>query len=62
MTWEDPIVAEVRKTRDRIAAEHQYDIRAIGRYYQEKQKQETRPVIRRSPRNDNQDNASAHSA
>ena len=36
MTWEDPIVKEVRDIRDKIAAEHRYDVRAIGRYYQQK--------------------------
>ena len=36
MTWEDPIVKEVRDIRDRIAAEYRYDVRAIGRYYQQK--------------------------
>jgi hypothetical protein len=37
MNWEDPIVTEIRKVRDKIAAEHHYDIREIGRYYQKKQ-------------------------
>jgi hypothetical protein len=36
MTWDDPIVSEVREIRDRIAAQHQYDVRAIGAYYQRK--------------------------
>jgi hypothetical protein len=27
--WEDPIVEEVRRTRERLAAEHNFDIRAI---------------------------------
>jgi hypothetical protein len=37
MTWEDSIVKEVRNIRDRTAAKHHYDVRAIGRYYQQKQ-------------------------
>ena len=41
MTWEDPIVKEVRDIRDKIAAEHRYDVRAIGRYYQQKQARRT---------------------
>jgi hypothetical protein len=49
MTWNDPIVEEVRKARDKIAAEHNYDIRAIGRYYQQKQAQEKRPPVTLSP-------------
>lgn len=34
MSWNDPIVEDVRKVRDNIAAEHHYAIEAIGRYYQ----------------------------
>ena len=26
--WEDPIVAEVHRTREKLAAEHNYDIKA----------------------------------
>ena len=37
MTWKDPIVEEVREIRDRTAARFGYDVKAIGRYYQEKQ-------------------------
>ena len=37
MIEHDTIVEEVRRVRDKIAAEHNYDIQAIGRYYQEKQ-------------------------
>jgi hypothetical protein len=48
--WKDPIVNEVRKVRDRIAAEHQYDVRAIGRYYQRKQTQSARTLVTRAPR------------
>jgi hypothetical protein len=48
--WEDPVVQEVRDIRDRIAAEHQYDVRAIGRYYQQKQARAARKLVTRSPR------------
>ena len=27
--WEDPIVEEVRRTREKLAAEHNFDVRAI---------------------------------
>lgn len=27
--WEDPIVADVRKTREKLSAEHSYDVKAI---------------------------------
>jgi len=48
--WEDPIVKEVRDIRDRIAAEHGYDVRAIGRYYQQKQVRAARKLVTRPPR------------
>ncbi len=48
--WEDPIVKEVRDIRDRIAADHRYDIRAIGRYYQQKQARAARKLVTRQPR------------
>jgi hypothetical protein len=48
--WEDPIVKEVRDIRDRIAAEHHYDIRAIGRYYQHKQARAAHKLVTRPPR------------
>jgi hypothetical protein len=36
MMWDDPIVAETRRIRDEIAARHQYNIQAMGAYYQAK--------------------------
>ena len=39
MTWKDPIVEEVREIRDRIAARFDYDVKALGRYYQQKQRE-----------------------
>lgn len=45
MTWEDPIIKEVREARDKIAAAHGNDVITIGRYYQEKQKQEAQPPV-----------------
>lgn len=50
MAWEDPIVKEVREVRDMIAAEHRYDVRAIGRYYQQKQGRLAHRLITRPPR------------
>ncbi len=38
MTLKDPIVEKVREIRDRTAARFNYDVKAIGRYYQEKQR------------------------
>ena len=37
--FDDPIVAEVRKIRDRIAARYNYDVFALGAYYRELEKQ-----------------------
>lgn len=50
MAWEDPIVEEVRAIRDKIAAEHRYDVRAIGRYYQQKQARSAGKFVTRPPR------------
>lgn len=53
MTWEDPIVKEVRAIRDKIAAAHNYDVEELGRYLQEKQLQENRKIVTRPPRRPN---------
>lgn len=45
MTWKDPIVEEVREIRDRIAARFDYDVRKIGRYYQEKRRESERKAM-----------------
>jgi hypothetical protein len=50
MTWEDPIVKEVRAIRDQLAAEHQYDLRALCKYLQERESREQRPLVTRPPR------------
>ncbi len=62
MMWEDPIVKEVREIRDKIAAEHNYDVKALGRYLQEKQKQEKRLIVKRPPRYIDQDSATSRLA
>lgn len=49
MTWKDPIVEEVRQTRDRIAARFDYDVKAIGRYYQQKQRESERKMVSDPP-------------
>ena len=49
MTWKDPIVEEVREIRDRIAARFDYDVKAIGRYYQKKQRESKRKTVSDSP-------------
>ena len=45
--WEDPIVAEVRRARERYAARFDFDVRAICRDLRERQEASSRTVIRR---------------
>ena len=37
-TWESPIVLEVRKVKERLAAKFNYDVVAMLRDYQQRQK------------------------
>ena len=46
--WNDPIVEETRRIRDEIAARFNYDVEALGRYYQAQQSKENRVVVRRA--------------
>ncbi len=45
MTWSDPIVDEVRRTRDAYAARFNYDLRAIYRDLKEQEKRGGRKVV-----------------
>ena len=45
---DDPIVAEVRKHRDEIAKECDYDLRRIFEYFRDRQKEGGRKVVNRS--------------
>lgn len=45
--WNDPIVEETRRLGDEIAARFNYDVEALGRYYQSQQTKENRVVVRR---------------
>jgi len=47
--WNDPIVEELHKHGREIAAKFNYDVHAICRYYQERQKLENQPVVYRKP-------------
>ena len=58
--WEYSIVKEVRDIRDRIAAGHRYDVRAIGRYYQQKQERAARKLVTRPPRRPDVPKAATH--
>ena len=48
--WNDPIVEETRRNGDEIAARFNYDVEALGRYYQQQQTKEKRVVVRRAAR------------
>jgi hypothetical protein len=48
--WNDPIVEETRELRDELAARFNYDVRALGQYYQSQQTAENRVIIKRSPK------------
>jgi hypothetical protein len=48
--WNDPIVEELRINSAKVAAQFNYDIRALGNYYRERQKLENRQVVSLPPR------------
>ncbi len=48
--WIDPIVEEIRTHSAKLAAQFNYDVYALGKYYQEQQRLQNRPVVSRSPR------------
>jgi len=48
--WNDPIVEEIRINSAKLAAQFNYDVRALGQYYQERQKLGNQPVVSRKPR------------
>ncbi|MDM8563406.1 hypothetical protein QUF54_08645 [Candidatus Marithioploca araucensis] len=48
--WNDPIVEEIRKNSAKVAAQFNYDVRALGKYYQERQNLENKRVVSLSPR------------
>lgn len=50
MAWEDPIVKEVRDIREQIATEHQHDLRALCKYLQSLEQNESRRLVTRAPR------------
>ena len=48
--WKDPIVEEIRKLRDEYAAKFNYDLAAIFRDLQQKQKNSGREFVSLAPR------------
>ena len=47
---QDPIVAEVRRVRERLAARFNYDITAIAAHYQKLDQEPGSKCVERSPR------------
>ena len=48
--WQDPIVEEIHKIREALAAQFQYDVQALGKFFQAQQAAEHRVVVTRAPR------------
>jgi hypothetical protein len=48
--WHDPIVEAIHKVREALAAQCQYDVQALGQYFQAQQQAEHREVVTRAPR------------
>jgi toxin YoeB len=46
----DPIVEEIRQASDKLAAQFNYDLRALWEYYREPQQLQNHPVVSRPPR------------
>jgi hypothetical protein len=51
--WNDPIVEETHRIGDEIAARFNYDVEALGRYFQSQQTKENRVVVRRTAKRTN---------
>ncbi len=60
MAWEDPIVKEVREIREQIAIEHQRDLRALCKYLQALEQNESRNLVTRTPRRPDAPKRAAH--
>ena len=48
--WQDPIVEEIHKAREALAAQFQYDVQALGKFFQAQQATEHRMVVTHAPR------------
>jgi hypothetical protein len=48
--WQDPIVEEIHKIRAELAAKFQYDVQALGKFFQAQQATEHRVVATHAPR------------
>ena len=45
--WQDPIVEEIHTIREALAAKFQYDVQALGKFFQAQQATEHRVVVTR---------------
>jgi hypothetical protein len=48
--WQDPIIEEIHKIREALASQFQYDVQALGKFFQAQQAEEGREVVTRTPR------------
>lgn len=48
--WQDPIVEDIHKLREAQAAQFQFDVEALGKFFQSQQAAEHREVVTRPPR------------
>jgi hypothetical protein len=57
--WDDPIVSEVRKVREALLAEFNYDLGKYAEALHQKQADSNRQVVTRSPRRPTHGNGEA---
>ena len=48
--WQDSIVEEIHKIREELAVKFQYDVQALGKFFQAQQATEHHVVVTRAPR------------
>ncbi|MDH3599056.1 MAG: hypothetical protein OEU26_05385 [Candidatus Tectomicrobia bacterium] len=48
--WQDPIVEEIHKIREALAAKFQYDMQALGKFFQAQQQVEPHVVVTHAPK------------
>jgi len=48
--WNDPIVEELHKHRQKMAAQFNYDVHAACQYYRDRQKISGQPVVSKKPK------------
>jgi hypothetical protein len=48
--WQDPIVEDIHKIREALAAKFQYNVQELGKFFQAQQAAEHREVVTRTPR------------